>query len=243
MPFTFAHPVVILPFKFLPRKWYSWTGLIIGSMVPDFEAFIKLGGGKQLSHSWFGALVFDLPLGVALAFLFHLFIRDSLLEQLPDFLFRRFYFLKNADWVRSFRKRYGIIILSVIIGIVSHLLLDRFTHTDTYTYHQKAGINLSPHRETVVRQWLQWGGSVIGVLILFWQIMAVPACKKVKKNPFPAFWPVTGAVALVVFVIRRAFPLEGDDRINTWIGGVLLGIVVASVCERIWKSKHYERKT
>jgi hypothetical protein len=42
MPFTFAHPAIVLPLKHLPKRWYSLTGLIIGSMTPDFEYFIRM---------------------------------------------------------------------------------------------------------------------------------------------------------------------------------------------------------
>ncbi|WP_240482010.1 DUF4184 family protein [Flavobacterium psychrophilum] len=39
MPFTFSHPAIILPLRYLPRQWFSLTGLIIGSLTPDFEYF------------------------------------------------------------------------------------------------------------------------------------------------------------------------------------------------------------
>ena len=41
MPFTFSHPAAVLPLRLLPRHWFSLTGLVIGSMVPDFEYFLR----------------------------------------------------------------------------------------------------------------------------------------------------------------------------------------------------------
>ncbi|HMG06875.1 MAG TPA: DUF4184 family protein, partial [Mucilaginibacter sp.] len=39
---TFAHPAIVLSFKYFPKRWFSKTGLVIGSMAPDFEYFIRL---------------------------------------------------------------------------------------------------------------------------------------------------------------------------------------------------------
>jgi len=42
MPFTFSHPAIVLPLATLRRQWISATGLIIGSITPDFEYFIRM---------------------------------------------------------------------------------------------------------------------------------------------------------------------------------------------------------
>ena len=42
MPFTFSHPAVILPATYLDKKYYCLSALIIGSMTPDFEYFIRM---------------------------------------------------------------------------------------------------------------------------------------------------------------------------------------------------------
>ncbi|WP_262496247.1 DUF4184 family protein [Flavobacterium piscis] len=46
MPFTFSHPAIILPLKYLPKNWISLTGLIIGSLTPDFEYFYSNEGSE-----------------------------------------------------------------------------------------------------------------------------------------------------------------------------------------------------
>jgi hypothetical protein len=33
MPFTFSHPAIVLPLTFLPRQWFSFTGLVIGFAI------------------------------------------------------------------------------------------------------------------------------------------------------------------------------------------------------------------
>lgn len=83
MPFTISHPAIVLPLTFLPRQWFSLTGLVIGSLTPDFEYFLRMRIKSNYSHTLDGLFWFDLPLGLLLAFLFHNVVRDSLFDNLP----------------------------------------------------------------------------------------------------------------------------------------------------------------
>jgi hypothetical protein len=51
MPFTASHPAIILPLIYLPGKWISLTGLVIGSMTPDFEYFERMSVQSDYSYS------------------------------------------------------------------------------------------------------------------------------------------------------------------------------------------------
>ena len=77
MPFTFSHPAIVLPF--LKTKKLSATGLIVGSMCPDFEYFIRMKVQSSISHTFLGLIVFNLPIGLLATFLFHEIIKNSLL--------------------------------------------------------------------------------------------------------------------------------------------------------------------
>lgn len=228
MPFTFAHPAVLIPFKFLPRKYYSWTGLIIGATVPDFEAFIRLGGEKRFSHSWLGMFTFDLPLGLLLAIIFHTVVFYPLVNQLPAFLAKRFFIFADNDWLKTLKQRFGIVILSLLFGIFTHLIWDRLTHTDTYTYHEKAGIQLAPSTEAEIRAWLQMISSIIGLLLIVWQVLKLKMHKNITLKRWKFFWPLVMVIATGIYFVRMSFPLQGDDKINTAIAGVLWGMFVAS---------------
>ncbi len=51
MPFTLAHPAAVLPVK---NKWphlFNGTALILGSMAPDFEYFIRFKAQGTIGHS------------------------------------------------------------------------------------------------------------------------------------------------------------------------------------------------
>src|ERR1700712_1533317 len=90
MPFTLAHPAIVLPLRKLPKHWYSLTGLIIGSITPDFEYFIRMRVQSIYSHTLWGLFWFDIPLGLLLTFGYLSFIRDGLVDNLPPALNRRF---------------------------------------------------------------------------------------------------------------------------------------------------------
>lgn len=124
MPFTFSHPAIVFPLKWGLRKWTSSTGLIVGSIVPDFEKFIKMGPHNTFSHSLAGVLWFNLPLAIIISFVFHYWVRDSLIQSLPEILRRRFYTYISVNWFRHFTTHFWIIALSFCIGIASHLFWD-----------------------------------------------------------------------------------------------------------------------
>src|ERR1700744_5706609 len=98
MPFTFSHPAIVIPFKWLPKKWFSMTGLVVGSMIPDFESFITLEPDKTYSHSLPGVFWFDLPLALLVCFLFHDIVKRPLLGHLPLFLKRKFFRYRVFNW-------------------------------------------------------------------------------------------------------------------------------------------------
>jgi len=104
MPFTFSHPAIILPLTFLPRQWFSLTGLVIGSLAPDFEYFIRMRIQSDYSHTISGLFWFDLPLGIILAFIFHNIVRDSFFDNLPTILKSRLAKFKSFEWNEYFKK-------------------------------------------------------------------------------------------------------------------------------------------
>lgn len=104
MPFTFSHPAIVLPLTYLPKKWYSLTGLVIGSIAPDFEYFIRIKVQSNYSHTWFGLFYFNLPLGIILAFIFHNIVRNTLIQNTPIFLQQRFNKVISFQWNNYFKK-------------------------------------------------------------------------------------------------------------------------------------------
>jgi hypothetical protein len=88
MPFTFSHPAIVIPLA-AKKIRLSATGLIVGSMAPDFEYFIRMKNVSRYSHTAMGLFWFDLPLALLLCFIYHLIVRNSLFDNLPAFLKER----------------------------------------------------------------------------------------------------------------------------------------------------------
>lgn len=229
MPFTFAHPAAILPLKSFKSKWWSWTGLIVGSIIPDFEAIIRLGGDKDFSHSWLGMFLFDFPLGLTTAFVFHLFIRNALIDHIPLFFRKRFERFKSFDWNQYFSKHIFIVLFSLLVGIATHLIWDRITHTDTYTYTEKAGIELGDYYSRTLRIWLQLISTILGLIVIYWKIKSLALIDGIKSKSKIRFWAIVVITAIITIVYRKTYHNYGTDMVNAWIGGITLGVVLASV--------------
>ena len=84
MPFTPAHPAIVLPF--LKLRYFSATGLVVGCMTPDFEYFFKMSVDAIHSHSTAGLFYFDLPVTLILSVVFHQFVKSNFIQNLPLYI-------------------------------------------------------------------------------------------------------------------------------------------------------------
>lgn len=124
MPFTLAHPLGALPLKWLKRSWFSTTGLVVGSMAPDYEYFLKQMPGQSLSETAWGVFLFDLPLAILVALVFHLLVKRPLIRHLPAPFDQRLSGYTKFLFLSYLGRHWAIFLLSVMLGIGSHLLLD-----------------------------------------------------------------------------------------------------------------------
>lgn len=185
MPFTFSHPAIVLPAYYLPKKWRSLTGLIVGSVTPDFEMFLRMEAQNSYSHSWHSIFWFNLPLAIILSFLFHVAIRNSLIDHLPAFLRERLVVFKSFNWVPYFKRHFWIVVISIVIGAASHIFWDSFTHA--YGIIIKWFPTLAQEISFLgftmpVYYFLQLAFSVIGALFILYAILKLPSHKTYKQN-------------------------------------------------------------
>ena len=132
MPFTFSHPALVLPLTKINKKYISATALVAGSVSPDFEYFINMRLMQVHGHSFWGMFYYDLPIAIALCFLFHYTVRDALIKYSPfpvkDEL-KQYY---GFNWKERFKTSWFVIAISALIGIGSHILWDDFTHANRF---------------------------------------------------------------------------------------------------------------
>jgi hypothetical protein len=233
MPFTFAHPAIILPFGRLPSKWFSWTGLIIGAMVPDFECFIRFRVLSVYGHTIGGLFCFDLPLAIVIAFLFHGIVRSPLFNDLPDPLWRRLSSFDQFNWPRYFSRNWHVVIVSILIGAVSHLLWDAFTHSTGYFV--QAFLSLDKEMSVFglsvpVFKVLQHTSSVLGGSAVLITLMILPVHAQPGKRASRGYWPmvITIAAAITVLSADRGHLAIGNVIVSA-ISGTMVALVVAGM--------------
>jgi hypothetical protein len=132
MPFTLAHPAAVLP---LTRRGLVPSALVVGSMAPDFGYFITLRESRLFSHSLPGVFLLGIPAGFIVLWIFHAILKRPLLSLLTDSHQQRL-----APFMTRFRffplRRFLWIALSLLIGSLTHLAWDSFTHEDGWMVEQ-----------------------------------------------------------------------------------------------------------
>ncbi|KAF2510887.1 DUF4184 family protein [Flavobacterium zhairuonense] len=235
MPFTFAHPAIILPLKYFPKKWFSWTGLIIGSLAPDFEYFIRMKVQSKYSHTFSGIFWFDLPLTILLAFVFHNLIRNDLFLNLPIFFKSRTIAFTEFNWPNYFSRNLFIVLLSAIIGIASHLFWDAFTHENGYF-----AIHIPKLRDTFVlfgnkvTFWkaAQHLSTIIGAFLIIIVFLKLPKkhCHQSRLNS--KYWILIIVASTIIFGLRFLVSLNikaYGNIIVSLISSFLLSLIISSL--------------
>ncbi len=188
------------------------SGLIVGSLTPDFEYFLRMSLKSDFSHSWPGLFWFDLPLGVVLAFIFHTIVRDSLIKNSPTFFKQRFYQYLKFDWTNYFQLNWIVVAISISIGAASHIFWDDFTHSTGYfvviiPWLRDSLIILGS--ETQVFKILQHSSSILGAIIVVVVIYKLPKTEIRDLSGIQyKFWLLFIFLAAVVISIRLLAGLE-----------------------------------
>ena len=234
MPFTFAHPAVVLPFGKLTKSWLSTTGLVIGSLSPDFEYFLRMRLVSRYSHTWEGLVWFDIPLAYILVILYEIYIKDKLITHLPTALNRRLF------WFKGFRTYYSLgyfiaILFSVAIGAASHIVWDGFTHPRGMFVHDfpmlEQIIDFYGHR-IYVFHFLQYASTIAGAIIIAAIYFTLPKGELTRVDNVAPFWLQVTLVMVVTVAVKLATGMQlhqHGDVLITAIDGALLGLIVASL--------------
>lgn len=233
MPFTFSHPAVVLPFAKVFKHNLSFTGLVIGSMTPDFEYFIRMRVSSLYSHTWEGLVWFDIPLGFVLVLVYEFFVKDKLIDRLPTATNRR---LSRYRGYRShFTAGYLIaILISVALGAASHIAWDGFTHPQGMFILRFPVLKniVSIHGyHLYVFTLLQHGSTLVGALLIWISYLSVPKRELTRSKNVAGYWLQILLVTAVVLAVRFAFGLnyrQYGDVIVSFISGALIGLLVAS---------------
>lgn len=236
--------MAVLPF--VGRLRLDTTCLVIGTMAPDFEYFVRAKQASAISHTWIGLLAWNLPVTLLLALAFHHLVKWPLVLITPRFLARRAAVFACRTWGAS--RTFGFAascVASALLGASTHLLWDGVTHSDGMFASRVAWLRAPievPIVETsmVLHRVLQHASTVVGLLVVIAIVgRALQRTAPIELPPRPRVWPrliALGCVALGFGLsVLRLWGRRTDDIGNVvvvLISGVLFGVLLASVVLR-----------
>ena len=202
MPNPIAHPAVAVPFT---RAGLVLSALVIGSIAPDFGYAIPLTN-PYFMNTALGLILFDVPAGSALLWLFHTFVKWPLLSAAPDSLQRRL-FRPAREFSFGPPKRFGMIVLSLLVGSITHVIWDSFTHEWGWMVEHFAPLRISLEGMPLYAI-LQVLGSVFGVCLLaYWILQWLPTAS--QSNELPARFSSRVRMVFLVLVATSLVSFEG----------------------------------
>ena len=234
MPFTISHAAVAAP---LARRGLVLSAVAVGSMAPDFEYFLRLSMQSRWGHSPTGVLTFCLPVSLLVLWLFHNFLKRPLIATLPTAHRARLAACAGpfafGPWPRFLR-----IVASILIGVVSHLFFDAWTHENGFMVEHCALLRQSllnwPSCPLPVYEALQAVLSAVMLLAIgvqYWRWLRRTAPAPVPLTTFLdvrrmlAPWAVIGTVALaagLAYAAATAPPVRDIFTFRVFGGRVVL---------------------
>lgn len=248
MPFTFSHPVAVLPL--CKTRPFAFSAAVIGSMAPDFDSFLHLSTNVTFGHSAEGILRFCLPAGLAVFLLFHGLLKEPLASLLPEGHQRRMKPFLASRWPSSLA---GWILVGffLLLGICSHLFLDSITHRYGWMVLKfpvlAASLGDVGGRPLRIYTLLQHGGGLAGALVLLaaygnWYRNAPVSAQPLPGQMNSRFrWPILGGIVGAAAWISAVyagfqnyahFGLENfaRDAVLMGIPTLLAGCIIFSLC-------------
>ena len=264
MPFTFfAHQAPVLPLiEGHPDRW-DGVALVVGSMAPDL-AYVTQGWGYGPwgMPLWFdGHKLANLPTVVLAAAALSIVVRRVVLAVLPRMIpDGGVLHLHDYRNIADHTRRWWVTLTSAFVGVLTHLVLDAFTHPDgavveAFGFLRITLFDIGGHSVRIYSV-LQYGGTVA----LSW-LAARSLVRFGERRRFastdgrsPAapsdgarrvFWLITvaGVVAGVAYAVSRSGPhMLGGAVISgskstviiafCWVG--FLGLVLACLGVEAW---------
>jgi hypothetical protein len=204
MPVTVSHPALSVGLK---RFGLVLSALVVGSMMPDFEFFLRLNFGKEIGHTIAGVFLFCVPAGLLVLFLFHRLMKFPLLSLVPHNHQLRLYPVARGFSFFPLRNFLNIVI-SLISGSFTHLLADAFTHYDGFFVERipllSEPVVVLPQGTVRVYFLLQYVFSIAGVLLLFYWYLKWYYKAEPEKQVIPHRFQISRKVGIVLSIVTFA---------------------------------------
>jgi hypothetical protein len=145
---------------------FPFSALVIGSMIPDFPLFVPFSPGYETTHSVPGVFTACLPIGLAGFFVFQLLMKRPLFALLPQAIQHRCVGLSRPS-VEPTLKFFAYTSLAVVIGSLTHVCWDSFTHpgrwgTERFPWLEETALSIGGQALPWYKL-LQYGSTLIGL--------------------------------------------------------------------------------
>lgn len=245
MPFTFSHPAAIIPLLKTRKDVFSTMGLIVGSLSPDFEYFLRMKVKSHHSHTYLGLFYFDLPASIIICVVFQLIIKKILVSNLPDYFRKRIKLnMEVIDFKYLINNRLKII-ASILIGALTHIVWDDFTHSKALFVELIPVLKLNWFGVPIYR-WCQHLSSVLGITICFYyfhksykkESLVLPSNTNIVSYWFGII--VISVIVLCVWYFAQDPYWYVGDIVAAFIAAVFIALVIMSLIKinKINKTKH-----
>jgi hypothetical protein len=215
------------------------SALIVGSLTPDIQYFTSYPNVSRFSHTVPGVFVFCVPVGLLFLWTFHRVLKLPLISLMPP---SQRPHLVAASREFSFRplSRLLWIVLSLVLGALTHLVWDAVTH--------EGGEVLQPlaRLDAYLQSWpafasgygydlMQHGSTLLGAVAMFlWYrgwlrhartgeadstaVLALTLSSPARRSVLAAM--LAGAVVLAIFYARARFQVQvqpGMAGVYQWL--------------------------
>jgi Domain of unknown function (DUF4184) len=241
MPFTFAHPAIILPLIKKTGNYFSATGLIMGSIIPDFEYFFNLSSTSVVTHTLKGILIVDVPAAIVLSICFHWFIKQPLIANLHPSIKKYFLHVTEVDWMQYFKKSFPVVVISCLIGSALHVAWDSISHASGYFASQYSFLQQTVFLNSLPYYRLIWWLSTVGgsLYVIYFIKNYLPSHSNSKENnPHNNYWGIVFLLMCVILVFDwQSFykPHTLRNLFTAITGSFLFSIIFTSALFRLKK--------
>ncbi|NEU32038.1 DUF4184 family protein [bacterium LRH843] len=225
MPLTFAHPAAVLPFS-RKNKYIHFSALVLGSMAPDFEYFLRGQPVGEVGHTLSGFFYFNLPLVAIIYLIYHSFIHQPLVNHLPAFLQD----FKKEKVNASHQLNLIVFIYSALFGMLTHVIWDSFTHQNGFMV-TKAPILAYAYNifgfDISLYKILQHGSTLIGITIIigyiYYRAKKSPKNANIRIKQKVIFWSLLIFLAIVFATLWILF-----DYVSVMNYGIIVVRIIDS---------------
>ncbi len=209
MPFTASHAVLALPFIRTPLVP---AAIAIGAMSPDLPLFLRGFGLTYAFTHTYANLLWTMVLAFGLFLIWRVVLRPAASELSPSWLARRL----PSEWEEpaadaateavGFGQRRSyipLLIVSLLLGVISHILWDAFTHEgrDGLDVFPALAEQWGPLRGF---KWLQHGSSIVGLVVIgIWAALWLrrSAVHSDRDRVLPGWVRVVWSISLPVLLV------------------------------------------